>query len=76
MCKSFNIEAFIEPLVRKLSPHQTGDSLGERRAELVAPGIDGVVNVVDVVLVDVCKKSTALLVYSADSVLSNAEKRK
>ncbi|KAL0208581.1 hypothetical protein P9112_011168 [Eukaryota sp. TZLM1-RC] len=76
MCKSFNIEAFIEPLVRKLSSDQTEDSFGKRRADLVAPGIDGVLNVVDVVSVDVCKNSAARLVYSADSPLSNAEKKK
>ncbi|KAL0210256.1 hypothetical protein P9112_010340 [Eukaryota sp. TZLM1-RC] len=76
MCKSFNIEAFIEPLVRKLSSDQTDDSFGKRRADLVAPGIDGVLNVVDVVSVDVCKNSAARLVYSADSPLSNAEKKK
>ncbi|KAL0225821.1 hypothetical protein P9112_013145 [Eukaryota sp. TZLM1-RC] len=33
MCKSFNIEAFIEPLVRKLSSDQTDDSFGKRRAD-------------------------------------------
>ncbi|KAL0205387.1 hypothetical protein P9112_000694 [Eukaryota sp. TZLM1-RC] len=66
MCKSFNIEAFIEPLVRKLSPDQTDESFG----------IDGVLNVVDVVSVDVCKNSAARLVHSADSPLSNAEKKK
>ncbi|KAL0216348.1 hypothetical protein P9112_008532 [Eukaryota sp. TZLM1-RC] len=76
MCKSFNIEAFIEPLVHKLSSDQTDDSFGKRRADLVAPGIDGVLNVVDVVSVDVCKNSAARLVYSADSPLSNAEKKK
>ncbi|KAL0207757.1 hypothetical protein P9112_012385 [Eukaryota sp. TZLM1-RC] len=66
MCKSFNIEAFIEPLVRKLSSDQTDDSFG----------IDGVLNVVDVVSVDAGKNSAARLVYSADSPLSNAEKRR
>ncbi|KAL0223930.1 hypothetical protein P9112_003320 [Eukaryota sp. TZLM1-RC] len=76
MCKSFNIEAFIKLLVRKLSPDQTDDSFGKRRAELEALGIDGVLNVVDVVSVDVCKNCAARLVYSADSPLSNAEKRK
>ncbi|KAL0227256.1 hypothetical protein P9112_014580 [Eukaryota sp. TZLM1-RC] len=75
MCKSFNIEAFIEPLVRKLSSDQTDDSFGKRRANLVAPGIDGVLNV-DVVSVDVYKNSAARLVYSADAPLSNAEKKK
>ncbi|KAL0215664.1 hypothetical protein P9112_007848 [Eukaryota sp. TZLM1-RC] len=47
MCKSFNIEAFIEPSVRKLSSDQTDDSFGKRREDLVAPGMDGVLNVVD-----------------------------
>ncbi|KAL0214289.1 hypothetical protein P9112_006473 [Eukaryota sp. TZLM1-RC] len=75
LCKSFNIEAFVEPLVRKLSSDQTDVFFGKRRADLVAPGIDGVLNVVDVVSVDVCKNSAARLVYSADSPLSNAEKK-
>ncbi|KAL0206684.1 hypothetical protein P9112_001991 [Eukaryota sp. TZLM1-RC] len=76
MCKSFNKEAFIEPLVCKLSPNQTDDFCGKRRTDLVAPGIDGVLNVMDVVSVDVCKNFAALLVYSAHSLLSNAEKKK
>ncbi|KAL0219288.1 hypothetical protein P9112_004941 [Eukaryota sp. TZLM1-RC] len=62
--------------IRKLSSDQTDDSFGKRRADLVAPGIDGVLNVVDVVSVDVCKNSAARLVYSADSPLSNPEKQK
>ncbi|KAL0224118.1 hypothetical protein P9112_003508 [Eukaryota sp. TZLM1-RC] len=66
MCKSFNMEAFIELSVHKLSSDQADDSFG----------IDGVVNVVDVVSVDVCKNSAARLVYSADSPLSYAEKKK
>ncbi|KAL0226999.1 hypothetical protein P9112_014323 [Eukaryota sp. TZLM1-RC] len=72
----FNLEAFIEPLVRKLSPNQTDDSCGNRRANLVAPGINGVLNVVDVVSVEVCKNSVARLLSSADSPLFNAEKKK
>ncbi|KAL0207034.1 hypothetical protein P9112_012745 [Eukaryota sp. TZLM1-RC] len=71
MCKSFNIEAFIEPLVRKLSSDQIDDSFGERRADLVAPGIDGVLNVVDVVSVDVCK--ILLLVYRKKKIKKYAE---
>ncbi|KAL0209967.1 hypothetical protein P9112_010051 [Eukaryota sp. TZLM1-RC] len=42
----------------------------------VAPGIDGVLNVLDVVSVDVRKNSAARLVYSADSPLSNADQKK
>ncbi|KAL0224133.1 hypothetical protein P9112_003523 [Eukaryota sp. TZLM1-RC] len=76
MGKSFNIEAFIELSVHKLSSDQTDDSFGKRRADLVALGIDGVLNVVDLVSIDVCKNDAARLVYSADSLLSNAEKKK
>ncbi|KAL0208872.1 hypothetical protein P9112_011459 [Eukaryota sp. TZLM1-RC] len=76
MCKSFNREAFIVPLVRELSPDQTDDFFSRRMADLVAPEIDGVLNVVDVVSVDVCKNTAALLMYSADSPLSNAGKTK
>ncbi|KAL0210263.1 hypothetical protein P9112_010347 [Eukaryota sp. TZLM1-RC] len=53
ICKSFNIEPFNEPLVHELSPDQTDDSFGERRTDSVAPGIDGVLNVVNVVSADV-----------------------
>ncbi|KAL0206943.1 hypothetical protein P9112_012654 [Eukaryota sp. TZLM1-RC] len=60
MRKSFNIEAFIEPLVRKLSPNQTDDPFGERRADLVAPALDGVLNLVDILSIDVCKNSAAI----------------
>ncbi|KAL0208365.1 hypothetical protein P9112_010952 [Eukaryota sp. TZLM1-RC] len=75
MCKSFNIEAFIEPLVRKLSSDQPDDSFGKRRADVVAPGIDDVRNVVDVFSVDVCKNCVTRLFYSADWPLFNAEKK-
>ncbi|KAL0219200.1 hypothetical protein P9112_004853 [Eukaryota sp. TZLM1-RC] len=73
---SFNIEAFIDPSVHKQSPDQTDNSFGKRRADLVAPRIDGALNVVDAVSVDVCKNSAVRSVYSADSPLFNAEKRK
>ncbi|KAL0211221.1 hypothetical protein P9112_009519 [Eukaryota sp. TZLM1-RC] len=75
MCKSSNIEAFIEPLVRKLSLDQIDNSFGKRRAGLVAPGIYGVLNVVDVVSVNVCRYFAAPLVYSADPLLSYSEKK-
>ncbi|KAL0214354.1 hypothetical protein P9112_006538 [Eukaryota sp. TZLM1-RC] len=59
-----------------VSPDQTDDSFGKRRGDLVAPGTDDVLDVVDVVSVDVCKNTAARVVYSADSPLSNTEKRK
>ncbi|KAL0213731.1 hypothetical protein P9112_005915 [Eukaryota sp. TZLM1-RC] len=60
MCKSHHIEAFVEPLVRKLSSEYEDDNtFGKRRADLItpAPGSDGVIKVLVVVTVDVCKES-------------------
>ncbi|KAL0213646.1 hypothetical protein P9112_005830 [Eukaryota sp. TZLM1-RC] len=58
MCKSHHIEAFVEPLVRKLSPENEDDNtLGKRRADLITARSEGVIKVVDVVTVDVCKES-------------------
>ncbi|KAL0206078.1 hypothetical protein P9112_001385 [Eukaryota sp. TZLM1-RC] len=53
MCKSLHIEAFVEPLVRRLSSeNEDENTFGKRRADLITPGSDGVIKVVDVVTVD------------------------
>ncbi|KAL0216511.1 hypothetical protein P9112_008695 [Eukaryota sp. TZLM1-RC] len=57
-CKSHHIEAFVEPLVRRLSSeNEDENTFGKRRADLITSGSDGVIKVVDVVTVDVCKDS-------------------
>ncbi|KAL0216057.1 hypothetical protein P9112_008241 [Eukaryota sp. TZLM1-RC] len=58
MCKSHHIEAFVEPLVRRLSSeNEDENTFGKRRADLITPGSDGVLKVVDVVTDDVCEDS-------------------
>ncbi|KAL0226620.1 hypothetical protein P9112_013944 [Eukaryota sp. TZLM1-RC] len=58
VCKSHHIEAFVGPLVRKLSPENEDDhTFRKRRADFITPGSDGVMTIVDVVIVDVCKES-------------------
>ncbi|KAL0206459.1 hypothetical protein P9112_001766 [Eukaryota sp. TZLM1-RC] len=58
MCKNHHIEAFVEQLVHKLSSENEDDNtFGKRSADLITPGPDGVIKVVDVVTVDVCKDS-------------------
>ncbi|KAL0206150.1 hypothetical protein P9112_001457 [Eukaryota sp. TZLM1-RC] len=53
MCKSHHIEAFVEPLVRRLSSeNEDENTFGKRRADLITPASDGVIKVVDVVTVD------------------------
>ncbi|KAL0207067.1 hypothetical protein P9112_012778 [Eukaryota sp. TZLM1-RC] len=53
MCKSHHIEAFVEPLVRRLSSeNEDENTFGKRRADLITPASHGVIKVVDVVNVD------------------------
>ncbi|KAL0222994.1 hypothetical protein P9112_002384 [Eukaryota sp. TZLM1-RC] len=53
MCKSHHIEAFVEPLVRRLSSeNEDENTFGKPRADLDTSGSDDVIKVVDVVTVD------------------------
>ncbi|KAL0219185.1 hypothetical protein P9112_004838 [Eukaryota sp. TZLM1-RC] len=77
MCKSHRIEAFVEPLVRKLSPeNEDENTFGKRRVDLITPGSDGVIKVVDVVTVDVCKDSAIGYANKDETALCFAEKCK
>ncbi|KAL0216098.1 hypothetical protein P9112_008282 [Eukaryota sp. TZLM1-RC] len=59
MCNSHHISSFVEPLLRFLDINvNLRDSYyGKRRADVFVPSFDGVLNVVNVVTVDVCKKN-------------------
>ncbi|KAL0205295.1 hypothetical protein P9112_000602 [Eukaryota sp. TZLM1-RC] len=57
MCKSHHIEAFVEPLVRRLSSENDENTYGKRRADLITPLTDGVINVLDAITADVCQDS-------------------
>ncbi|KAL0210049.1 hypothetical protein P9112_010133 [Eukaryota sp. TZLM1-RC] len=59
MCNSYYIESFVEPLLRFLDINESvrDSEYGKRRADVVVPSFDDVMNVVDVVSVDVCKKN-------------------
>ncbi|KAL0205878.1 hypothetical protein P9112_001185 [Eukaryota sp. TZLM1-RC] len=59
MCNSYHIESFVEPLLRSLDINESvrDSEYGQRRADVVVPSFDDVMNVVDVVTVDVCKKN-------------------
>ncbi|KAL0206964.1 hypothetical protein P9112_012675 [Eukaryota sp. TZLM1-RC] len=77
MCKSDHIEAAVEPLVRKLSPkNEDENTFGKRRADLITPGSDDVIKVVDVVTVDVCKDSAIDFANKDATSLCFAEKCK
>ncbi|KAL0205071.1 hypothetical protein P9112_000378 [Eukaryota sp. TZLM1-RC] len=59
MCNSYLIESFVEPLLRSLDINENikNSEYGKRRADVVVPSFDDVLNVVDVVTVDVCGKN-------------------
>ncbi|KAL0228935.1 hypothetical protein GEMRC1_013555 [Eukaryota sp. GEM-RC1] len=76
MCKSYKIESFIEPLLRSLDINQHSkkeNSYGQRRADLIIPSSSESLTVIDVVSVDVCKKSCNKFVTKEISPLDIAE---
>ncbi|KAL0226023.1 hypothetical protein P9112_013347 [Eukaryota sp. TZLM1-RC] len=77
MCKSHHIEAFVEPLVPRLSPeNEDENTFGKRHADSITPASDGVIKVVDVVTVDVCTDSAFDFVKRDETLLCFAEKSK
>ncbi|KAL0219673.1 hypothetical protein P9112_005326 [Eukaryota sp. TZLM1-RC] len=71
------VDAFVEPLVRRLSSeNEDENTFGKRRADLITPGSNGVINVVDVVTVDVCKDSAIDFAKTDETPLCFAEKSK
>ncbi|KAL0205943.1 hypothetical protein P9112_001250 [Eukaryota sp. TZLM1-RC] len=78
ICKSNHIEAFGEPIVRKLSPENEDENTFDEkhRADLITLGSDGVIKVVDVVTVDVCKDSAIDFANKDETPLCFAEKSK
>ncbi|KAL0228341.1 hypothetical protein RCL1_004484 [Eukaryota sp. TZLM3-RCL] len=70
MAKSYKIESFVEPLLRKLSIKDEDESCGQRRADVIVPSSSDKLYVVDVVTVDVCKLSAAKNSLSEVSPLS------
>ncbi|KAL0238412.1 hypothetical protein GEMRC1_012885 [Eukaryota sp. GEM-RC1] len=82
MCKSYKIESFVEPLLRSLEPNtncnveKQNQLFGKRRADVVVPSSADKLFVVDVVSVDVCKKTSLESVYSDTSRLDISEQAK
>ncbi|KAL0210728.1 hypothetical protein P9112_009026 [Eukaryota sp. TZLM1-RC] len=64
-------------IVRRLSSeNEDENTFGKRRADLITPGSDGVIKVVDVVTVDVCKDSAIDFAKRDETPLCFAEKSK
>ncbi|KAL0216345.1 hypothetical protein P9112_008529 [Eukaryota sp. TZLM1-RC] len=75
MCNSYHIESFVEPLLRSLDINESvrDSEYGKPRADVVVPSFDDVMNVVDVVTVDVCKKNALKNAQSEVSPLDDSE---
>ncbi|KAL0248772.1 hypothetical protein GEMRC1_004006 [Eukaryota sp. GEM-RC1] len=82
MCKSYKIESFVEPLLRSLEPsnncnvEKQKNFFGKRRADVVVPSSLDKLFVVDVVSVDVCKKTSLKNASSETSPLDISEQAK
>ncbi|KAL0235416.1 hypothetical protein GEMRC1_001998 [Eukaryota sp. GEM-RC1] len=62
MCKSYKIESFVEPLIRSLENNNlkysdSDKTFGNRTADVIVPSVNDELMIVDVITVDVCKKS-------------------
>ncbi|KAL0212797.1 hypothetical protein RCL1_006423 [Eukaryota sp. TZLM3-RCL] len=76
MAKSYKIESFVVPLLRKLTVNEDDEYCGQRRADVIVPSSTDKLTVVDVVTVDVCKLSAIKNSLSEVSPLLDAENRK
>ncbi|KAL0245097.1 hypothetical protein GEMRC1_009177 [Eukaryota sp. GEM-RC1] len=83
MCKSYKIESFVEPLLRSLEPsnncnvEKQNQFFCKWRADVVVvPSSSDKLFVVDVVSVDVCKKTSLKNAYSETSPLDISEQAK
>ncbi|KAL0226787.1 hypothetical protein P9112_014111 [Eukaryota sp. TZLM1-RC] len=75
MCNSYHSELFAEPLLRCLDVNENvrDSEYGTQRADVAVPSFDDVLNVVDVVTVDVCKKNALRNAQSEVSPLDDSE---
>ncbi|KAL0229338.1 hypothetical protein GEMRC1_013956 [Eukaryota sp. GEM-RC1] len=81
MCKSYKIESFVEPLLRSLEINNSKNSdsdktFGKRRADVIVPSVNDELTVVDVITVDVCKKSAFKDAKNEVSPLNSSEQYK
>ncbi|KAL0244852.1 hypothetical protein GEMRC1_008934 [Eukaryota sp. GEM-RC1] len=81
MCKSYKIESFVEPLLRSLKINNSKNSdsdktFGKRRADVIVPSVNDELTVVDVITVDVCRKSAFKDAKHEVSPLNSSEQYK
>ncbi|KAL0226944.1 hypothetical protein P9112_014268 [Eukaryota sp. TZLM1-RC] len=76
MFKSYKIESFLEPLLSNLVDEADRNSFGDSRSDVLVPGLDGSIIIIDVRSTDVSNSSNEKLAPSYNSPLRKAEEAK
>ncbi|KAL0227310.1 hypothetical protein P9112_014634 [Eukaryota sp. TZLM1-RC] len=76
MFKSYKIESFLEPLLLNLADESDRNSFGDSRGDVLVPGLDGSMIIIDVRSTDVSNSSNEKLAQSYNSPFRRAEEAK
>ncbi|KAL0208535.1 hypothetical protein P9112_011122 [Eukaryota sp. TZLM1-RC] len=76
MVKSYQIESFLEPLLSNLADESDKNSFGDSRGDVLVPGLDKSMIVIDVRSTDASNSSNEKLAQSYNSPLRRAEEAK
>ncbi|KAL0210841.1 hypothetical protein P9112_009139 [Eukaryota sp. TZLM1-RC] len=74
--KCYKIESFLEPLLSNLADESDRNSFGDNRGDVLVPGLDGSMIIIDVRSTDVSNSSNEKLAQSYNSPLRRAEETK
>ncbi|KAL0210048.1 hypothetical protein P9112_010132 [Eukaryota sp. TZLM1-RC] len=76
MFKSYQIESFLEPLLSNLADESDKNSFGDSPGDVLVPGLDGPMIIIDVRFIDVSNCSNEKLAQSYNSPLRRADEAK
>ncbi|KAL0223176.1 hypothetical protein P9112_002566 [Eukaryota sp. TZLM1-RC] len=76
MFKSYKIESFLEPLLSNVADEADRNSFGDSRGDVLVPGLDGSMIIIDVRSTDVSNSSNKKFAPSYSSPLRSAEEAK
>ncbi|KAL0207434.1 hypothetical protein P9112_012062 [Eukaryota sp. TZLM1-RC] len=76
MFKFYKIESFLEPLLSNLADESDRNSFGDSRGDVLVPGLDESLIIIDVRSTDVSKSSNEKMAQSYNSPLRRAEEAK
>ncbi|KAL0223893.1 hypothetical protein P9112_003283 [Eukaryota sp. TZLM1-RC] len=74
--KSYKVESFLDPLLSNLADESDRNSFGDSRGDVLVPGLDGSMIIIDVRSTDLSNSSNEKLAQSYNSPLRRAEEAK